>query len=151
MSITKNNKIALPVSIDYILWSEMGVATVLGNQISIELISGAEWKNIYATPGSISFEEQTPDSPDGDLYNVALSFNTPGIDQGISAQLDNLIRNDLVLKVNFSDGTSRLIISVHYSIPSRIKTEDAKTGSRDSAKVTCSARLPHPCPFYISS
>jgi len=151
MSILKNTKIALPVAVDYILWPEMSSFNSMGPDLQILLAAGAAWKNIYVTPGSIVFEESTPDSSDDFIYNSSLVMEIPSSNKEITSKLDDLFRSELILRVKFTDDSYRILASPLFSMPSRLKLAQVKSASRDSTKVTCSLNLPHPCPFYISS
>jgi len=151
MSILKNTKIALPVSIDYILWSEMSAFSTIGNKVQITLAAGAAWKNIYVTPGSILFEQSTPASIDDFLYNPSLTAEIPSINEEMVSKLDDIFRDQLIIRVKFTDGSFRIMASPVLGIAPIIKIEEVKSATRDSAKLTCSLTLPNPCPFYISS
>jgi hypothetical protein len=75
----------------------------------IELKEFKSWNDLYATPGSISFNEKSEDTPSGTLYKKDVVLSFPGIDPMAQDEFYRLNRIPLILLLFYQDGTIRVV------------------------------------------
>lgn len=146
MSIDKRNTMSIPVSLDYILYSEMQDFLIIAKKISIFLEPGKDWKNIPVTPGTIVLEQPKADDPAGVIYNVSLTADIPATYESAFDHLDAvLLRDQVIIRVKMSDGSFRIIANPLYLIPTRVKIEFISSSSTDNVRLSVIMKLPTPC------
>lgn len=75
----------------------------------IELKEFKSWNDLYATPGSVSFNEKSEDTPSGTLYKRDVVCSFPGIDPLAQDEIFRLNRVPLILLMFYQDGTIRVV------------------------------------------
>lgn len=71
--------------------------------------TGKDWQEIYFTPGTAEFVEKPKDNDSGELIEQSLKFIFPGEDSGNLASLDAILNRPAVVKLQYPDGTSKLL------------------------------------------
>ncbi len=96
------------------------------------------WTEIYATPGSVSFEEKEKESDAGVLFEQNLKFIYPGEDDTDSSVFD-IIRRPVIIKIVFNKGFPKMFGCA--ANPAKIERL-LKTSAKDSGSE---------CTFYCLS
>lgn len=76
---------------------------------SVVFSSGKDWKGVYFTPTKARFAEPPARNTAGVIYAQRLVLPFPGDDESILTSFDNWENQRFIVKVVFSNGTSKLI------------------------------------------
>lgn len=150
MSVTKSANLPLPVKIQYIFPDDIQSFTrYQGIYVLMVLKSGKTFSDFYSTPGSIEFSEKPGKRASGTFFDTKLSFSFPGIDAETEQKFLRLNRNKVVLKVQFSDNSVRLIGDPEN--PVLLLTEVNINNQKSSVNVSADFQATEKSPFLVSS
>jgi hypothetical protein len=80
-----------------------------GFYFHVTLSAGADWKQVYFTPGSAELSEKPKETDAGLLYEQSLRMNYPGDDADNILTLDAITDRAGLVKIQLSSGQFRLM------------------------------------------
>lgn len=118
MSINKNTSVNPKIcGLSYVLKSEIKEATIKYapdiNGISFDLEDEKQWKDLYYSETSITFQEPTELSDAGLIYKPVMSLYFPGLTTTQEVELNKLINQPAVFLLEYTDG-NKLVVGNYY-------------------------------------
>ena len=77
--------------------------------VSIVFNSGKDWKKIYGTLDTITFQEPTRDTDAGKQYNQELTLTNPGDVKELIEQLYQLDQKELIIRFDYQKEGSKIM------------------------------------------
>lgn len=80
-----------------------------GSKMSVSFLSGQNWINFFGSPASFSFSEKPQKSNAGTFFKQEIRLSNPGDSNDFIINEVALIDMDLILRIEYSDGGSKIV------------------------------------------
>jgi len=147
MTILKpTNSPKLICAISYVYLPEVLTAKKVGDVSIVVALKGInQWKPIYSTPGTITYNEKQTRTPEGILYAKELSIIYPDVNPAVSGSFAQLENSPCLVRFAFADGTYMLIGDLRYPV---ILSLDFKSDSKSVFTAVFLNKSPERALFY---
>lgn len=109
----------------------------------VTLKSGKQWSDIYFTPGTAEFTEKTKDTDQGNLFEQAIRFVYPGMDETNQHSMDTIREKPLLVRFMVSSNAKWMIIGdIDNGAKLALSTQISTKASGHSFEFICSAIRP---------
>lgn len=109
--MTKNSNLAITITGIFYTYPDVPISiTNHGDRFHKDILyddTKILWTQIYATPGSASFEEKEKETDAGLLYDQKLKFTYPGEDDSNTESFD-AVRRPVIVKITFNKGLPKM-------------------------------------------
>lgn len=144
--MTKNSNLAITITSIWYTYPEIPISITNHNDRfhkDIEYNEGETlWTEIYATPGSASFEEkEDPKNDAGLLFEQKLKFLYPGEDDTDTSLFD-AVRRSLIIKIVFNKGLSKMFGSAENPVKCERLSKASAKDSSSECTFTCLSSEP---------
>ena len=131
MTILKNTSINLQVcKVEIVKISDVASVNYGSNSVhrSVTLKTGKSWKQIYFTPGKLTFSSEQVNDVAGPSFNNKIVLPYPGEDDSTISDLDNLENGRFLTRITLNSGIIKLIGDLDSPCTCQISFSIEKSG-----------------------